>query len=148
MFPQQTRKTQQPQRIFKGEILRLLTLRKRRALGLGILITDLTPLNIRAVLAEEEIHQISSFRIFSNGFWPISLLLEDEFRLILIQIRWRDFLRQRCLDQLLFPVVADPLGLQISPETANANNGGKTLQIDGSGGTRIDVSLPLLHLGL
>ena len=146
MFTEKTRQTEQSEGILQGEILRLLPLGQRRTFGLGVLITHLAPLHVRAVLTEEQVDQIPRFRILTDGFGAVGLLFEDQFGLLFIQISRSDLPGQGGLDQLFLTVVADPFGLQVGAEAADANHGGQALQIDGAGCTGVNVPFPLLHL--
>ena len=147
MFTEKTRQAEQSEGILQGEIFRLLPLGQRRALGLGILITHLAPLHVRAVLTEEQVDQIPRFGILTDGFGAVGLLFEDQFGLLFIQISRSDLPGQGGLDQLFLTVVADTFGLQVGAKTADANHGGQALQIDGAGCTWVNVPFPLLHLG-
>ena len=148
MLPQKPGEPQQTQRIIEAEILGLLALRQGCPLRLRVVVADLAALHIGAVLTEEEVNQIAGFRIFTQRFRPISLLFQDQFSLFLIQICRRDLPRQGGLDELFLPLLTDALGLQISPEATDADHTGESLEVHGAGRTGIDVSLPLLNLGL
>ena len=147
MFTQKTGQAQQSERILQGEGFRLLPLGQRRAFGLGILITHLTALHIWAVLAEEQINQVTRFGILANGFGTVCLLFEDQFGLLLIQIRRSDLPGQGGFDQLFLTIVADAFCLQVGTKTANANHRGQALQINCARYSWVYVPFPLLHLG-
>ena len=148
MLTKQARQTQQTERILEGEVFRFHTLGQRSPLGFGVVITHLAPLHIRPVLAEQHVDEIPCFRVLTKRFRPIGLLFQDELSLILIQIRRCDLLRECGLDQFFLTIVADPLGLEVSPKATDPHHTGETLQIDGSGCSGVNVALPLLNLVL
>ena len=84
MLTQQPRQTQQAKCIFKGQILRLLALGQGGPLGFRVLITDLATLDVWPVLTKQHVDEVSSFWILSKRLGPVSFLLENELRLLLI----------------------------------------------------------------
>ena len=147
MLAKQTRQTQQAKRVVEVEVLRFHPFGQRRSLGLRVLITHLPALHVRAVLPEQQIHQVAGFGIFAQRFRAIGLLLEDQFRLVGIEIRGGDFPRQRGLDQFLLAIVSDAFRLQIGTETTNPHHARQAFEINGAGGTGIDIPFPLMNLG-
>ena len=77
MLTEQPRQPQESKGVVKGQVLRLLSLGQRSPFGFGVVITDLTTLNVGAVLTEQQVDQITRFRIFTQRFRPVSFLLED-----------------------------------------------------------------------
>ena len=148
VLSQQPGQPQQAEGILQGHRFGLDALRKRGPFGFGVVLTHLTPLQIGAVLTEQQIHLIPGFGVLAEGFGSICLLLEDQFRLLGIEIGRGDLLGKGGLEQLLAAVVGHPLGLQVGAEAADPHHTGKTLQFHGARGTWIDVALALLHLGL
>ena len=130
----------------QGHVFGLGAPRQRSPLGLGGLLAGLAALHVGAVLAKQQIDRLTGGGIFAQAFRAIGLLLEQQFRLITVEISRRQVLGQGGLDQLLFAVFPGALGLQIGTKPADSHHTGQAIELDRAGGHRIDIPLALGHL--
>ena len=128
VFAQVPGESQQAQGVLEAEVLGLGALGERGAFGLGVVVTDLAPLHIGPVLAEEQIDQITGLGIFPEGLGTIGLLLQDQLRFFGVQIRRGDLVGQGGFEQLLAAVFRHPLGFEIGAKTTDPHHAGETLE--------------------
>ena len=148
MLTQKAGQPQQAEGIVQGEGFRADPLGQGGALRFGDLITHLTPLEVGAVLAKQEIDLLAGFRVFADRFRAVGLLLEDQLSLLGIEVGRGDLLGQGGLEQFFGAVLRHPLGFQVGPKPANAHHTGQPLQDHRARHPRINVAFPLLDQGL
>lgn len=81
-------------------------------------------------MAEEQVNQIARFWILAKCFWTIGFVLQDQLCLFVIEFSWGHVLRQVRLDQLLFSVVTNAFGFEISAVSPDPDHARQAFEVD------------------